>query len=356
MKILHLASFIGNIGDNASHLGFHNILRKIVGNNYEIEELEIRRFYKNYNLPDKKLFDINFVNYANNFDLLFIGGGGFLDYWVESSYTGTTIDISEKVFDLIQIPVIFGSVGSLPHKPIPNGNKEKYERFLNYVDTRDNIQILLRNDGSKKHLTEVFGKELINHIPEILDNAFFFQPVHNSILLTDKEFVLINTTSDQLKMISSSNTLNEEDYHVELIKVINYFLKETNYDIIFALHIYKDIQEILVLLSDIDDFYIRSRIKIAPYIQGYTGANYIFNLYFQSSLNLGMRFHSNVCSINFGVPTIGLAALDRVVNMYESLGITENLFVKIKTDFGDHLINNYKKQIKGPRVPGTAPT
>lgn len=53
MKILHVASFVGNIGDNASHQGLEGILKEYF-NNYDITRLEIRKFYKNYNRVDKK--------------------------------------------------------------------------------------------------------------------------------------------------------------------------------------------------------------------------------------------------------------------------------------------------------------
>lgn len=76
-KILHVASFVGNIGDNASHMGLHNILKSIVKIPFTIDEMEIRRFYKNYNLPDKMMFDSQFVHLANCYDLLIIGGGWF---------------------------------------------------------------------------------------------------------------------------------------------------------------------------------------------------------------------------------------------------------------------------------------
>ena len=53
MKILHIASFRGNIGDNASHLGFYSILDQVI-KNYSVERIEMRKFYKNYNGDDKK--------------------------------------------------------------------------------------------------------------------------------------------------------------------------------------------------------------------------------------------------------------------------------------------------------------
>ena len=74
MRILHIASFNGNIGDNASHIGLRNIL-KTLGVIATIDQIEIRRFYKNYSLFDKQSFDEDFVKMANQYDLVVFGGG-----------------------------------------------------------------------------------------------------------------------------------------------------------------------------------------------------------------------------------------------------------------------------------------
>ena len=48
MKILHIASFNGNIGDNAHHNGFRKNFSEIIGvRNLIWDELEIRKFYWN---------------------------------------------------------------------------------------------------------------------------------------------------------------------------------------------------------------------------------------------------------------------------------------------------------------------
>ena len=76
MKILHIASFCGNIGDNISHKGLLNLLCQ-TGFKFNIEKLEIRRFYNNYKYNDKLSFDEDMIKYINKFDYCIIGGGGF---------------------------------------------------------------------------------------------------------------------------------------------------------------------------------------------------------------------------------------------------------------------------------------
>ena len=53
LRILHVASFSGNIGDNASHMGLRKVLSILI-DNPEITELEIRDYYCNAPLRNKK--------------------------------------------------------------------------------------------------------------------------------------------------------------------------------------------------------------------------------------------------------------------------------------------------------------
>lgn len=60
MKILHIASFVGNVGDNMSHIGLRRVLDDMF-KNYQIDILEIRKFYMNYAGADKHSFDNRFL-------------------------------------------------------------------------------------------------------------------------------------------------------------------------------------------------------------------------------------------------------------------------------------------------------
>ena len=61
MKILHLASFTGNIGDNFNHLGFRSWFTKTTKIQPSWENLEIRDFYWK-----KKSYDHDFANYVKS--------------------------------------------------------------------------------------------------------------------------------------------------------------------------------------------------------------------------------------------------------------------------------------------------
>lgn len=338
IKILHVASFSGNIGDNASHIGLAQILRKILPS-YEIERMEIRRFYKNYSLPDKLFFDENFVNYANSFNLLLIGGGGFLDYWVPNSETGTTIDISESSLKKLTVPTLICSVGCIPHKTVPEGNESKFHSFLTNLLSKKNVRILLRNDGSKKVLNTNFGSEFAS-IPSILDNGFFFNIDNNeqSRLIKEK-YIAINTTLDQLDMKSDTgNIINKRGYVEEMSSYINYIIKDTDYHIVMIPHIFSDLTAFQKILTNVNDFYIRTKIHIAPYTQGDEGCKLLFSIYNNAEFCIGMRFHANICNLAMNKPVAGLAVLDRIRHMHNSIG-NDSFVIDVFNLFCEKLID-----------------
>ena len=86
MNILHIASFSGNIGDNANHMGFRGWFNSMVPQEVIWDNIEIRDFYRG-----ERKWDKSFVDLANNYDLVVIGGGNYFELWVEKSPTGTSI-------------------------------------------------------------------------------------------------------------------------------------------------------------------------------------------------------------------------------------------------------------------------
>lgn len=351
MKILHLGSHNGNIGDNASHIGFRKIIEDIVSEDTVIDKLEIRKFYNNYSLPDRLFFDSKFTARVNKYDLLVVGGGGFLDYWVENSVTGTTLNISKEVFDLIKVPVMITSVGCMPHKEVPEGNVEKFRNFLDYLLSRKNTLIAVRNDGSKETLKQFIGEQYAAAIPEVLDHGFFYENDGTFYKPFEEKYILINTTSDQVLMKNRSiGKIDGERHIIEMSKAINNIIHNSELNIVFAPHIYSDYQAIDGILKHINDYHIRSRIAITPFAQGDFGCNQIYSAYKNSAVVAGMRFHANVCSIAMNVPSIGLAALDRVQNMYDSLGL-HNSVVKVDRPFSVELTGLIQAKLKPHNQP-----
>lgn len=345
MKVLHIASFRGNIGDNLSHLGFAKILESL-NVIAEVDRVEIRKFYKNYDGVDKCFFDKKFIDTMNRYDLVVIGGGGFFDFWVEGSVTGTTIDMDLDLIKTIKVPTVFASIGSHPHKTVPVGNEDKFKRFFSELVQNENIYIGLRNDGSIKVLHRLFGEDVTkwSQVDEILDNAFFCGdgPVERKALYPEP-YVAINITSDQLEMASSRRgDINRKDYVHAMSRFIEWQAEDFN--IIFVPHIYSDLEAIYEVLAALGQAVIRNRVSIAPCVQGDNGSLEALSIYRGSELVVASRFHANVGPLAIGSKVLGLAVLDRVAYMYNSVGL-EDRYVDINEKLEDELITKACKII-----------
>lgn len=338
MKILHVASFKGNIGDNASHMGFAHILRRVLGE-FEITQVEIRDFYKNRPAGERRYFDRDFVAYANGFDLLVVGGGGFFDYWVEDSVTGTTIDISPANLEQLSVPTLFASIGSHPHKPVPPGNVEKFRRFVEQISSRSNMRILPRNDGSIRQMATMLSAQCLAEQQEILDNGFFYeqQVFDRYPVLGETPYVAWNITTDQLSMNANlQDGLIVQRYYENLAAAIMTISRETGFRHVFVPHISSDLGAIVKLMGYLPDRLVRSEVMVAPYGEGDLAAQFAFNIYRESRVTVGMRFHSNVCPIALGVDTIGLGVLERIKYVYDYFAVPQRC-LDVATDFSGAL-------------------
>lgn len=319
INVLHVASFIGNIGDNASHIGLYRLLDQLLPP-HQFTQLEIRKFYQNYAHEDKQHFDQAFIEHLNTYDLVIIGGGGFLDYWHENSQSATTIDISADLVAQIRVPTLICSMGSMPFKPVSASNIQKFQSFLSALKLNSYIEVALRNDGSVHSIERDVGAEYLEGLTEILDHGYFYQP-EGEFTWPDKNFIALNITEDQLDMQrGSAEIIDKNNYYAEMQRVVQFIVHSLQYKVVLVPHIYSDLNAINRLLSGLDDWIVRQFISVAPCVQGNKGTHCIFNLYRQSRLIIGMRFHANVCAIAMNKNVIGLQALDRIGYLHDYFG------------------------------------
>ena len=355
MNILHIASFNGNIGDNASHIGLNSILKQI-GLDANITKLEIRHFYHNAENRIRKYFDENFAIYCNKFDLVLFGGGGYLDYWMTDSETSMTFDIQEDVMDKIKVPFLFTSVGCIPRHSVNNECRDRFANFLSYTAKRNDWNIFFRNDGSLDHISKEIDNSLAINFSEILDNGFFYENSGTEdFSLVKKKYVAINIAYDQIiSKYNTSHNAKQDNYYKEISNVILRIIEEKNYHVILVPHIYSDLKSIDKLLDIIPENHRRENISIGPCPTGIYGANINFSIYANAVLVLANRLHANICSLSMGSKVIGMTALTRVHELYKSLGLSlqcnevnENFSTNVcnKIDYLLSLQNDEYKQI-----------
>ncbi|TWH45280.1 polysaccharide pyruvyl transferase family protein [Sporomusa sp. KB1] len=330
IKILHLASFLGNIGDYANHAGFYKKFKENIFNNVEFNQIEIRKFYRMY---AEMKFDDRFAEMVNQYDLLVLGGGGFFDLkWAYSS-SGTTIDFSKQLIHKIKVPVLVNGMGYHEFGVIDEDNVNKFRSFLETTIDNNNWFISVRNDGSFSRLHNRYGN-VVDRILKIPDHGSFFCPKeYNRLGLedNDKTWIGMCITNDLFNE-KFNKDVSIDDFNDLIGQFINHILAETNNaGIILFPHTHQDLTTIGILMEKIKDQFRRTRLAVAPFYSGGGEAvDYIFDLYRVCSCVIGMRFHSNLCSIGMNVPTIGLAGHEQISSLYDELGLAKRC-VKINS-------------------------
>jgi len=332
MKVLHLASFNGNVGDNAHHNGFRSAFEGVFGD-VAWEELEIRLFYNSWN---KEKFNEQFVKRVNEFDALIIGGGNFFEVCHDYSDTGCTINMSKEVLDGIKTPVLFNALGFDTKKGASIENLSKFKRFMECALEKESMLVTFRNDGSEENYIESYGV-LDDGIKVIPDGGFFLGL--SSYPEVDKQMIGINLACDMIdKRIQGRGYVEFLD---ELVEVYS-SLMDQGVKLRFFPHILSDLKIIYDLTSRFQDIYVKYNLEIMPYVTGQGCEDKFFQAYYECDVVTGMRFHTNVCSYGMGKKVVPLVSYPKIGDLFKSIG-EESLVVDVNSlDF----VEAYKNRLE----------
>ncbi|MCM3635945.1 polysaccharide pyruvyl transferase family protein [Paenibacillus camelliae] len=343
MKIYHLASFSGNIGDVANHEAFYVQIQNKLQKKILVTEDEMRDYYKNVQI---KKFDKEFVEKVNNHDLLVIGGGNFFELCWDYSDNGTTFNITNQLLKQIKTPILVNGIGIDDNKGISSDNIEKFRKFLHTLFTYNTVFFTVRNDGSYDIFQKYFP-EYVDYVYEIPDFGFFVSEVQEL-----KEYCYNGQTKSigfnialDMPHIRYSH-LDYKKYLSAIAKEIDRLLAETTYHIYLIAHIQSDYRAILELLDIVTSKQARTRISISPLVQGKELES--FKYYKECDMVFAMRFHANVCSISLGVPTFGMISYPKHGIMYDKIGIPYRKCNLEESDFINRLEHEVQRVIESP--------
>lgn len=349
MKILHMASFDGNVGDHANHSGFRKSMEQYIDAYIEYTNIEIREFYKSWNI---RKFDMNFVNYVNTFDLLIIGGGNFFEMCWDYSSTGTTIDLSIELLEKIECPILFNGLGvDDKNGTVSEQNIKKFGQFLSVLTSSNRYLVSVRNDGSKEIAAKYYSPTIMNRILKVPDGGFFVVPkdyVHVEIP-NSYNVIAINVAGDsanyRFSLDGMDGRITEKEFVIECAEYINRMLEfDGNIFFVFVPHIAKDYELVSKIINNIKDSYVRTRISIAPCVNGtITDGDYILDIYRKSILSLGMRYHANICSLAVDTPSIGIVNFYKHKRLFEDIGLSNRI---VASDFPDFSKRLYDKTVE----------
>jgi len=347
MNILHVANFSGNVGDNANHNGLRCKLSEVFTEDTHYDELDMRRFYKNYDGKNKLYFDSDFVKLANKYDLVIIGGGNFFEVWLEDSSTGCTIDMSPEIVASLSTKVLFFGLGFDRNKGYSKQTLTHFLEFIKSLQNKNKFMVTIRNDGSLEQFIDSYGIEHTKLIHKVPDGGFFVSPKKNMPLLLPEDCnnIILSLAIDMPSVRYGKE--NEESGQKYLIDSFVTYIKSminSKPNILFTLmpHIFTDLNIINQVIGLLPDHIIRNHISVGPYLVGTGAENVIFSNYQAADLVIAMRFHANVCPISMGVPTIGIGTYKKITDLYKELSLDDRLIVARGRDFSEELLTKTK--------------
>lgn len=329
MKVLHVASFRGNIGDNANHAGFRPWFEGLLGQTPEWIEFEIRDVYRK-----TRAFDAEFANEANACDLVVIGGGNYFELWVKDSPTGTSISVPDDVMAAIRTPIFINALGVDDAQGHTEETLGRFRKFLGKLLASDQYLVSVRNDGAMAALKThagVLPLEKVLHLPD----GGFFAP-YPPAARTDGPLIGINLAGDMLEhRFPGEGAHTFETFLQEMADTLAAIWRQrpTTRFILFP-HIFRDLTVYADLLARLPDQLRRDQVRVAAYDSGADAARAAFGEYAACNAVLGMRFHANVVPIGLGVPTIGLWCYDQVARLYQELETPDGVVDVSRPGFG----------------------
>lgn len=307
----HISSFIGNVGDILSNHAFSNYLASKGVVDYE--KVEIRHFYKNIPESLRLSFDSVFEECQSNNETLIIGGGGFLDYWVEDSRTATTIDVSLDILSNTDFKLVISSIGSFPHKSVTVKNLEKFIQFMKILSCRKNTYVMLRNDGSFNELSTVLPSSVMEGLYDGADNAYLTEIETFKKYEVDKNYIALNIASDQLYMKSKHReAIDVHNFKKQILITINFIVRSLGKKVVLVPHLLSDVQFYVELCLELDDLLVREHVTIFTYSGQEKDIRKYIDIYSNSYANVCTRLHANILSAILDKKTISLSVLDRV--------------------------------------------
>lgn len=312
MKILHLGSFVGNFGDVYSNQGLYDTLESS-DIPCDVECIEIRRMYENYRGADKIQFD-EVIDYFERgpFDRLIVGGGGFFDYWLSNTNTGTTFQVDYRRLEKSKKHIVFSSIGAFPHKPIPSENYKKFENFLSNVCAFPFTKVIFRNDGTHSHLRNTFGAQLVSALDFSVDHAFLMSlPECQNDGDDEPAYICLNVSHDQLSLFDyeSPDPIEPDSYYKKLAEKLT--VESERYHLKFVPHLHVDYLALANLIKYVDPWVLRNKWSVTAYQPSNFDLNEYLRAYAGATHNFCSRYHSCVASISSGVETTIFGVLPR---------------------------------------------
>ena len=213
------------------------------------------------------------------------------------------------------------------HQQYTTETLAKFRTFLDAVCSHPMCLVAVRNDGSKNHILNLLGNSLADAVIKTPDPGFFIEtPTIPVPMNVTGRYWAINIAADmkEIRFPGGSGMLDYSEF-INGMRDLAVMSLTTYPDLEWVLvpHIFSDLDAIRDFLHALPEYLRRHRVTVAPLLHGSNAEKFSFSVYANAELVLGTRFHTNVCSIGLGVPTIGLTTYAKLESLYDELEMPE---------------------------------
>lgn len=325
LKALHIAAFDGNVGDIGQILGFRQQLMQNTKLEIEFTNLEIREFYYSWGM---RRFDDDFIGLANKYDVVIFGGGNFWSVDWKQSPNGTTLGLSIDSLKKIKTPIWFNAIGFDDGLNFMQDKLNDFIEFLSYITSEDRFFVSVRNDSSYELLMKYTKTDVLDKVVIVPDGGFFIKPYdygNHVELSANKKNIVINPAGD-MEAIRFSSGYTANEYLADFGKGLRDLLENfSDINLVFVAHHHDDLRYISCLINLLSDWDRRRRVSVAPFVPNWGRADYVFDLYKKADIVIGGRFHSNLCAIAQGTPTVGILSYHKHKYIYKKYGLQNRM-------------------------------
>jgi polysaccharide pyruvyl transferase WcaK-like protein len=321
---LHLASFVGNLGDNAMHDGEYRTRAADLPFPLDHRACEVRDFIH----WRARSFDESFLAEAKQADVLIVGGFSLFQLWRDTTVSGTYLDVTSEFFARLPCPVWFHGLGCDATRGVNALAVERTRAFLDELLPLEKFRFSLRNDGSVDLIREHLGAAYADAMAIVPDGGLFAEPEGPAQpgLSPGSRFIAVNLAGDMpdKRYRSADGADLTERFAQQIADGLEALMQEDpDLHCVFVPHIYSDFQPISSVLEAFDDRLRRRRVLVAGLAQGDAGWSASFDLYRQASAVISMRYHASLSSIGFGTPVRGISTHHKVEGQFAAYGLSE---------------------------------
>jgi hypothetical protein len=191
--------------------------------------------------------------------------------------------------------------------------------------------VTCRNDGSRHTRNEIVGRQYGAAVAEVPDGGFFVGDAlgPRATASSSAPVLGISLAGDMPELRFGQSkcgwcSLTQKEFVDQISEALTWLhARRPELQFVFFPHIFRDLAAISSVLDSLPDRIRRMHCRVAPYVSGPDSHKTIFAEYAACTAVFGMRFHSVVCSIGFGLAPIGLVTYPKILDTLEGIGLQE---------------------------------